>query len=112
MHRRASLTEIGPDAEALRDEDKQSVLFDLGLEIPHVDALIRVRATAATEQLRAQTEKNVFAPDSSAMRIILAAHPHRVFISRCGRVEVYQPIPAARTAVARKVRTPMFCRSC
>jgi hypothetical protein len=29
------------------------------------------------------------------MRIILAANPHRVFISRIGRAEVYQPIPTA-----------------
>jgi hypothetical protein len=35
----------------------------------------------------------VFAPDSDAMRIILAANPHRVFISRLGRAEVFQPIP-------------------
>jgi hypothetical protein len=93
MHGRAVLTEIGPDAEALRDEDKDSVLFDLGLGIAHVDACIRVRDAAATEQLRGQAGKNVFAPNSSAMRIVLAAQPHRVFMSRCGRIEVYQPIP-------------------
>ena len=29
------------------------------------------------------------------MRIILAASPHRVFVSRIGRAEVYQPIPSA-----------------
>jgi Family of unknown function (DUF6925) len=27
------------------------------------------------------------------MQVVLAANPHRVFISRLGRVEVYQPIP-------------------
>ena len=27
------------------------------------------------------------------MGMILAANPHRVFISRLGRIEVYQPIP-------------------
>ncbi|HZL39667.1 MAG TPA: hypothetical protein VFC45_05225 [Pseudolabrys sp.] len=93
MHRRTSLTEIGRDAEALREEDKTSVLFDLGLGIPHVDACVRVRDSAVAEQLRTQTGKNVFAPDSGAMRVVLAGQPHRVFMSRCGRVEVYQPIP-------------------
>ena len=29
------------------------------------------------------------------MGVILAANPHRVFVSRLGRVEVYQPIPPA-----------------
>jgi hypothetical protein len=93
MHRRPVLTEIGPDAGALRDEDKDSVLFDLGLGISHVDACVRLRDAAAIEQLRTQTGKNVFAPDSSAMSIVLAVQPHRIFMSRCGRVEVYQPIP-------------------
>ncbi len=93
MHRRAVLTEIGPDVDALRDEDKQAVLFDLGLAIPHVDACIRVRDAAAIDQLHTQAGKNVFAPDSSTMRIVLAAQPHRVFMSSCGRIEVYQPIP-------------------
>jgi hypothetical protein len=30
---------------------------------------------------------------ADAMRIILAANPHRVFVSRIGRAEVFQPIP-------------------
>ena len=29
------------------------------------------------------------------MEVILAANPHRVFLSRLGRIEVYQPIPPA-----------------
>ena len=29
------------------------------------------------------------------MKVILAANPHRVFVSRLGRIEVYQPIPPA-----------------
>jgi hypothetical protein len=93
LHRRGVLTELGPDSNALRGQDKNSVLFDLGLAIPHVDALIRVRDPGAVEQLRAQVKKNVFAPDSRAMEIVLAAQPHRVFVSCCARVEVYQPIP-------------------
>jgi hypothetical protein len=35
----------------------------------------------------------VFEPGNPAMAMILAANPHRVFISRLGRIEVYQPIP-------------------
>src|SRR6185437_7183940 len=93
MNRRSILTELGPDADALRDEDKHSVLFDLGLAIPHVDALIRVRDETVAAQLRTQAGKNVFAHGSTAMHFILAANPHRVFVSRCGRIEVYQPIP-------------------
>lgn len=93
MSRRAVLTEIGPDADALRAEDRDGILFDLGLSLPHVDAMVRVRDAETVARLRAHAGKSVFAPDSGAMGVILAANPHRVFVSRCGRVEVYQPIP-------------------
>ncbi len=93
MHRRRALTEIGADVEALRAEDKEGILFDLGLGIAHVDAMIRVQDRTVVELLRTQVGKNVLAPGSPAMATILAANPHRVFASRCGRIEVYQPIP-------------------
>ena len=92
MNRRAVLTELAPDVDALRVDDEPSVLFDLGLGIPHIDACVRVDPAVA-ERLRQYVGQNVFAPDSMAMHVILAANPHRVFISRCGRIEVYQPIP-------------------
>ncbi|MBI4365973.1 MAG: hypothetical protein HY543_04060 [Deltaproteobacteria bacterium] len=93
MNGRAVLSELGPDRDALRDEDKKAVLFDLGLAIPHVDAFIRLRDPAVIARLRGYAGQNVFAPGNDAMSLILAAQPHRVFVSRCARVEVYQPIP-------------------
>ena len=45
------------------------------------------------------------------MGMILAANPHRVFISRLGRIEVYQPIPPP-TGKARRGRTRMCCQNC
>ena len=44
-------------------------------------------------RLREHSGRAVFAHDNPAMGMILAANPHRVFISRLGRIEVYQPIP-------------------
>ena len=44
-------------------------------------------------QLREHAGRAVFEPGNPAMGMILAANPHRVFISRLGRIEVYQPIP-------------------
>lgn len=93
MNGRTVLTELGHDADALREEDKQGVLFDLGLGVAHIDAMIRVRDQTVIGLLRAQTGKSVFAQGNPAMTIILAANPHRVFASCCGRIEVYQPIP-------------------
>ena len=36
----------------------------------------------------------LFEPGNPAMSLILRHSPHRVFVTRAGRVEVYQPIPA------------------
>lgn len=93
MNRRAALTELGADADALREEDRDGVLFDLGLDAPQADLCIRVADPHVAGELRKHVNRPVFAPDNPAMGIILAANPHRVFISRIGRAEVYQPIP-------------------
>ncbi|EJN09220.1 hypothetical protein PMI42_06890 [Bradyrhizobium sp. YR681] len=93
MSGRDVLSEIGPDREALRSRDRNDVLFDLGLGTLQVDACIRVGDADVAAALRRSTGQSVFAAASDAMRIILAANPHRVFISRLGRAEVFQPIP-------------------
>jgi hypothetical protein len=41
MNRRVVLTEVGPDRNALRAEDRKTVLFDLGLGALQVDAYVR-----------------------------------------------------------------------
>jgi hypothetical protein len=93
MSGRKALTEIGPDADALRDEDRGGVLFDLGLGALQVDACVRSSDAVVVAALRNCTGKSVFAADSGAMGVILKSNPHRVFMSRLGRVEVFQPIP-------------------
>lgn len=94
MNRRAVLTELGRDTDALRAEDRDGVLFDLGLNALQTDLCIRIQDPNVIAQLRPCLARPVFEPGNPAMGIILAANPHRVFISRVGRVEVYQPIPA------------------
>ena len=93
MNGRNVLTEIGPDREALLNRDRSAILFDLGLGTLQIDACIRVNDADVAAALRSRTGQFVFAADSDAMRIILAANPHRVFISRLGRAEVFQSIP-------------------
>jgi hypothetical protein len=95
MSRRAVLAEVGPDEEALREQDQQSVLFDLGLDCLQVDCCIRMSNAAVIDQLRAHVGRTLFEVGNPAMGIIFAANPHRVFISRLGRIEVFQPIPPA-----------------
>jgi hypothetical protein len=95
MHRRKVFTELGPDDAPLREDDRGAILFDLGLDVLQVDLCVRVADPAVAAELRNCAGRPVFAPDNPAMRIVLAANPHRVFIGRAGRAEVYQPIPAA-----------------
>jgi hypothetical protein len=93
MSGRRVLTEIGPDAGALRPEDQTGILFDLGFGLLQVDAFVRTTDPSIAFALRRHVGKSVFASDSGAMGVILEASPHRVFVSSVGRVEVFQPIP-------------------
>jgi hypothetical protein len=91
MSGRTVLTELGPDTAALRPQDRDSTLFDLGLGALQVDCCVRVSDSEVAALLRRHCGQPAFG--SPAMNIILATHPHRVFVSRLGRVEVFQPIP-------------------
>lgn len=94
MQRRGVLTELGPDTQALRPYDRDAALFDLGLGAPQVDCCIRTNDIELIAGLRAHAGRSLFEPGSPAMGLILRHSPHRVFVTRAGRVEVYQPIPA------------------
>ena len=89
MHRRARLTEVGIDREALRSEDRGSTLFDLGLGAPQADFCVRIDDWGAITRLREHLGRSLFEAGNPAMRLILEANPHRVFISRLGRIEVW-----------------------
>lgn len=92
MNGRDVLTELGPDAAAIRDEDRTGVLFDMGLGQPQLDFCIRTSDEDLLAVLRAQEGRSLLEPGNPAMGAILKAHPHRVALTRLGRVEVYQMI--------------------
>jgi len=92
MARRDVLTELGVDADAIRQQDQGAILFDMGLAQPQVDFCIRTSDPALLDVLRANTGRSLFEQDNPAMGAILKAHPHRVALTRIGRVEVYQMI--------------------
>jgi hypothetical protein len=94
MGQRAALTELGPDRHALRAQDRGAILFDLGLEALQVDACVRVADSALAAKLREYAGRSLFESGNPAMGHILQHSPHRVFMTRCGRAEVYQAIPA------------------
>jgi len=92
MTGRKVLTALGPDRAALRPEDRRALLFDMGLDQPQVDFCIRTADPQLIEVLTKAEGKSLFEPGNPAMPAILAAHPHRVAVTRIGRVEVFQKI--------------------
>ena len=95
MSQRTVLTEIGPDADAIREVDRTAVLFDLGLDALQADICVRVADPTVVDRLRPLCGRPLFEDGNPAMGLLFAANPHRVFTSRVGRVEVFQPIPPA-----------------
>lgn len=93
MHRRAVLTECGPDDAALRPHDRTAVLFDMGLNTEQVDVCVRTADPHALTQLRTGLGRSLFAPDNPLIQVMPQLSPHRVFICRFARLEVYQRIP-------------------
>ncbi|RBP13147.1 hypothetical protein DFR50_112117 [Roseiarcus fermentans] len=91
---RSVLTEIGPDRDALREADRDATLFDVGAGTLQVDVCVRTADPDLVRRLRACESQSVLEPESPALKAILEASPHRVFVARIGRVEVYQPIPS------------------
>ncbi|MGE7468609.1 DUF6925 family protein [Bosea sp. NPDC003192] len=95
MNRRSVLTELGPDEAALRPQDRAGILFDMGLGTLQVDICIRTGDPELIATLRSVAGRSLFETSNPAMGAIVAKGPHRVFIARAGRCEVYQPIPPA-----------------
>jgi uncharacterized protein DUF6925 len=60
-----------------------------------VDLCIRLADESNAAPLRECCGRAVFEPGNSAMAIILEIDPHRVFVSKLGRLEVHQAIPPA-----------------
>lgn len=92
MSGRTVVTDLGPDREALRPEDREAIVFDLGLGGSTAEICVRSADPEAIALLRESCGKALFEAPGLLMRLP-ALSPHRVFVSRLGRIEVYQPIP-------------------
>ena len=92
MSRRTMVTELGPDANALQEGDRDEVLFDLGIGAPHCDICVRTKDPAVLLVLRAAAGRPVL--ETSLVAELSSMSPTRVFMSRLGRIEVRTPIPA------------------
>jgi hypothetical protein len=95
MGRRTTIQELGSDSRAIRPVDRDSILFDLGLGAPQVDVCVRTSSPDLLSALRAGEGRSIFEIGNPATPALFRASPHRVFLTRIGRAEVYQPIPPA-----------------
>jgi len=87
----ARVTELGPDREALRAEDRGWALFDLGLGLANCDFCVRAADPAVQEALRAAGDVPLLA-NAPLLEFLARRSPHRVMLSRLGRIEVFQKI--------------------
>lgn len=87
-----AVTVLGPDMDAVRDEDRDAVLVDCGVGAGAVTMCLRTRDAGLLAVLAA-AEGEPLLSAQGVMPEVLRAQPQRVLISPAGRVEVFQPIP-------------------
>jgi len=90
---RAVLTEVGPDRAAIRPQDRDGLLFDLGLGMHSCDFHVRSDDPATISHLRKLCGLQLFGNDISVLMGLITFQPHRVVSSPLGRIEIFQRIP-------------------
>jgi hypothetical protein len=89
-----TVRELGPDQDALRDDQRDAILFDLGVGIGHVHMCTRTHDPEHIRLMRSLEGQSIFSEVARELHAdTLRAQPHRVMLSPLGRLEVYQPIP-------------------
>ncbi|MDA0822148.1 MAG: hypothetical protein O3C28_06950 [Proteobacteria bacterium] len=94
---RSVITELGPDCDAIREQDFGGTLFDVGLRLANGDFLVRSNDPAVISALRKFSGSHLLDADLKIMDFIVDASPHRVVTSSLGRIEVYQTIDRHQT---------------
>ena len=100
MHGRSTITETGRDADALRQQDRDSILFDLGLDSEYFDFHVRTGDRAQINVLRDAVGRSLL-DEPGLVAEIANMSPHRVFVSALGRIEAcsHQALSGAAPAV-------------
>lgn len=88
------ITPLGHDHEAIREEDRDAFLYDIGAGLGLVRMCVRTNDKALISVLDKTAGQHIFGPSGGEiMQAFLAAQPHRITMSPAGRAEVYQNIP-------------------
>ncbi len=102
MSANKALTELGPDSAAIDDDDRDAILFDLGVSSLgsgcfQLDFCIRTGDSNLIDFLREHCGASIFEHGSPVFPTLLESQPHRVVTTRLGRIEVYQAIGGEHT---------------
>lgn len=95
MSGRTVVTELGPDRDSVREQDRDAILFDLGLGGRNTEICVRSAEPETVALLRSICGKPLFTHGHAFLQRLPELSPHRVFRCRLGRVEVYQKVPPA-----------------
>jgi uncharacterized protein DUF6925 len=91
MGARTRITSLGRDRDALRAQDRDALLFDLGLGLANCEFCVRTADAALVDALRAAGRAPLL-ENAPLVELLKRASPHRVVRSRAGRIEVFQDI--------------------
>ena len=87
-----ALSELGPDRDAVRRQERSALLFDLGLDRPTIRFCVRTNDPELIAALRGCVGQAWPEVAPALIPLLLERHPHRVVVSPLGRIEVSQPI--------------------
>jgi hypothetical protein len=87
-----TLSELGPDRDAVRRRERSALLFDLGLDRPTIRFCVRTDDLELITTLRGCVGEPWPEAAPALIPLLLERHPHRVVVSPLGRIEVSQPI--------------------
>lgn len=103
-----TVTELGPDAGALRLQDAGAVLFDLGLALPQAEIRLRSGAPEQLAILRRACGRAAFAAGSPLPGLLAAGALDLVAETALGRVEVFARIGPAGPGAPRAFVVPQI----
>jgi hypothetical protein len=87
-----TLSELGPDRDAVRRRERSALLFDLGLDRPTIRFCVRTDDPELILALRDCVGQPWPQVAPALIPLLLERHPQRVVVSPLGRIEVRQPI--------------------
>jgi uncharacterized protein DUF6925 len=87
-----TLSELGPDRDAVWQRERSALLFDLGLDRPTIRFCVRTDDPELIAALRGCVGQPWPEAAPALIPLLLERHPHRVVVSPLGRIEVNQPI--------------------